>query len=405
MSSKGWQTKRLGDLINLEYGFGLTKGTRAGYGYAVFGSSGEVGRHDIYRVEGPGIVVGRKGTIGAVIWSDDPFYPIDTTYFVQTREDIDLRWLYWLLDHLPLQDLDASTGVPGLNRNDVYAIELPVPTDKSEQQLLADILDTIDAAIQHTQAVIDKLKEVRAGLLHDLLTYGIDANGDLRDPVQHPEQFKESALGLIPVEWEVTTLSEIASLHGGKRLPAGHDYSPTPTPYRYFRIVDFYEGYDTLKYLDESTFKVLARYEIQPGDLYISIAGVLLGVIGLFDPPESYERTVLTENCARIVLNDVLLPRYTVLQMNEQKVQHLIWQQKGTSGGVPKLALHRVNSLKLAVPSEAEQQYVVQNVSELDQRIASEDGIKAKLDLIKDGLASDLLTGTVRVSHLIDSHK
>jgi type I restriction enzyme, S subunit len=76
----------------------------------------------------------------------------------------------------------------------------------SEQRKIAHILDTVDEAIAKTEAVIAKLKQVRAGLLHDLLTRGIDENGQLRDPIAHPEQFQESSLGQIPREWHISTL-------------------------------------------------------------------------------------------------------------------------------------------------------------------------------------------------------
>ena len=67
------------------------------------------------------------------------------------------------------------------------------------------MLDTVDEAIAKTEAVIAKLKQVRAGMLHDLLTRGLDEHGQLRDPVAHPEQFQDSPLGLIPKDWEVRT--------------------------------------------------------------------------------------------------------------------------------------------------------------------------------------------------------
>ena len=74
----------------------------------------------------------------------------------------------------------------------------------------------MDEAIAKTEAVIAKLKQVRAGLLHDLLTRGLDEHGQLRDPVAHPEQFQDSALGWIPKEWKLLPLSEIADVDRGK---------------------------------------------------------------------------------------------------------------------------------------------------------------------------------------------
>ncbi len=196
-----WRYCPLGELLTLEYGSGLTQTERTGQGFPVYGSSGLVGRHSDYLIRGPGVIIGRKGTVGAVVWSDEHFWPIDTAYYVQPKEAVDLRWLFYRLFHLPLNRLDTSTGVPGLNRNDAYEIVIPVPP-LPEQRRIAEILDAADDAIRQTERVIAKLRQVKAGLLHDLLTRGLDAQGRLRDPIAHPEQFKDSPLGRIPREWE-----------------------------------------------------------------------------------------------------------------------------------------------------------------------------------------------------------
>ncbi|HET90998.1 MAG TPA: restriction endonuclease subunit S, partial [Chloroflexi bacterium] len=194
MVPDGWKNQSLGDLLSLEYGDGLPQTERTGHGYAVYGSSGVIGEHSDYLIEGPGIIVGRKGTVGAVEWSQNNFWPIDTTYYVQPTEELGFRWLYWLLLHSQLDRLDASTGVPGLNRYEAYALPVPVPP-LPEQRRIAEVLDAADEAIRQTERVIAKLREVKRGLLHDLLTRGLDADGNLRDPVAHPEQFKDSPLG------------------------------------------------------------------------------------------------------------------------------------------------------------------------------------------------------------------
>ncbi|MDH6083594.1 restriction endonuclease subunit S [Umezakia ovalisporum] len=86
---------------------------------------------------------------------------------------------------------------------------------ESEQKLIAEILDTIDEAIAHTSSIIAKLKQIKAGLLHDLLTRGLDENGELRDAIAHPEQFKDSPLGKIPKDWEVNNLGDIVDFLNG----------------------------------------------------------------------------------------------------------------------------------------------------------------------------------------------
>lgn len=141
-----WPEVHVGDLMSLEYGRPLPRATRVSTGTVpVAGSNGSDGRHDTALVDGPGIVVGRKGSAGKVTWFDSPFWPIDTTYFVKHDPDVtNLRWLYYLLRQTGLERLNKTTGVPGLNRADAYAERCLLPPP-SEQHRIVEILDQADA--------------------------------------------------------------------------------------------------------------------------------------------------------------------------------------------------------------------------------------------------------------------
>lgn len=175
------EEKTLGELCSFVYGASLPSQTRREGNVAVVGSAGQVGWHNARLVPGPGIVIGRKGTVGHATWVAPDFWPIDTTYFVEPRSGIDLRWLFFLLDWLPLKSLDSATGVPGLNRNDAYRLPINYfPAEIDTQKLIANILDAIDDAVVETDAVIEKLNLVREGLVHDVLTFGIREDGSRR---------------------------------------------------------------------------------------------------------------------------------------------------------------------------------------------------------------------------------
>src|SRR3989338_4239458 len=95
----------LGAVLSLEYGSAFPEALRTGVGFPVFGSNGVVGRHSRYLIEGSGIVVGRKGSVGRVCWSSEPFWPIDTAYYVVPNDGASLRWIYWLLSLINLKRL------------------------------------------------------------------------------------------------------------------------------------------------------------------------------------------------------------------------------------------------------------------------------------------------------------
>ena len=114
----GWISTRLGDLYDFEYGKSLTKESRTVEGkYPVYGSSGIVGKHDRFIIEGPAIIVGRKGAAGSVSYSVEHCWPIDTTYFVRGNNNFFLKFSYYLFKSLNLAKLEASTAIPGLKKH------------------------------------------------------------------------------------------------------------------------------------------------------------------------------------------------------------------------------------------------------------------------------------------------
>ena len=117
----GWQVKTLGQLIELAYGKALREQDRRPGSIPVYGSNGQVGWHDTKLVDGPGIVVGRKGNPGLVRWAPVQFYPIDTTFYVVPMyENLSLHFLFYALDGQDLPSIAADSAVPGLNRNLAY---------------------------------------------------------------------------------------------------------------------------------------------------------------------------------------------------------------------------------------------------------------------------------------------
>src|SRR5206468_12436858 len=106
-----------------------------------------------------------------------------------------------------LRALETGSSYPAVNEGDVRRVRVFCP-EKEERWRIAAVLDTVDEAITKTEAVIAKLRQVRAGLLHDLLTRGLDQNGQFRDPIAHAEQFQDSPVGRIPRDWKVRELNE-----------------------------------------------------------------------------------------------------------------------------------------------------------------------------------------------------
>lgn len=126
----GWECSNLKAFIELSYGKALKKSERKPGPYPVYGSSGEVGTHSEPLVKGPGIILGRKGNVGSVFWTEDDFYPIDTVYYVKT--DLPLEYVFFNLQRQRFLNNDAA--VPGLNRNQAYSLPFLKPDKKKLEE-------------------------------------------------------------------------------------------------------------------------------------------------------------------------------------------------------------------------------------------------------------------------------
>lgn len=169
MTPEGWEVKQLGDVVELAYGKALKAEDRIPGPVPVYGSSGIVGYHNEGTVNGPGIVVGRKGNVGSVVWADDDFYPIDTAFYVKTN--LSLHYVYYNLRGQKFINADAA--VPGLNRNQAYRNVFLVPDAK----ILGEFQDVIDSLFGYIRTLTTKnenLRRTRDLLLPKLISGEID---------------------------------------------------------------------------------------------------------------------------------------------------------------------------------------------------------------------------------------
>jgi len=149
--SAEWSTVRLGDVVKVNYGRPMQKAKRAGGPVPVYGSNGVVGQHDVPLTTGPTIIIGRKGSSGAINVSAVACWPIDTTYYIDDPGPYSLPFLERLLRSLRLEELDRSTAIPGLSREQLYDLEVPLPPPE-EQQDIADLLGQAERKTESSRA-------------------------------------------------------------------------------------------------------------------------------------------------------------------------------------------------------------------------------------------------------------
>jgi type I restriction enzyme S subunit len=195
-----WRESTLANEVELAYGKGLPAHSRRPGTVGVYGSNGLVGLHDEALIDGPGIVVGRKGTVGAVTYSADAFWPIDTTYYVVKKGDLNWRYLFHLLSSVGMTGLNSHSAIPGLNREDVYSIAVRIPP-LGVQDEIASALDFVSSAIELEGAALGTAEELLRATTTELLYRGL-----------HGEPDKDTEIGQLPASWTVSRLDECADV-------------------------------------------------------------------------------------------------------------------------------------------------------------------------------------------------
>ena len=169
---EGWEHLYLGDVIDLEYGKSLPLTERKALGdIPVYGSNGIVGQHDVALVNGPCIVVGRKGSAGAVTLARTSCWPIDTTYFVRPYGGMSLKYTSLMLLAARLEELDRATAIPGLNREEAYLCETLLPPLAEQHRIVAkvdELMGLIDRLEQHLVAKREYHEAFAAAAIHHL---------------------------------------------------------------------------------------------------------------------------------------------------------------------------------------------------------------------------------------------
>lgn len=327
------------------------------------------------------------------------------------EEKIDAGFLYFSASRLQseLNKLAGLQVVPIVNKGLFSNLRISAPKRLVEQRLIAHILDTLDTQIQKTEALIAKLEKVKEGLLHDLLTRGIDENGQLRpSPEQAPELYKESPLGLIPREWNPKTIGDLSSsiVDGpfGSNLKTEHYVTdPGVRVVRLQNITPFEYDDTDRAFIKDGHAEALSKNTVQPEDVLIASLGDGTHPAGRaclypYNLPEAINKA----DCFRLRADSrVVINTYIMLFMNSDLFakQARRWTQGVTLQRINTTSLKRIN---IPCPPLEEQKLICRKVNNALFLLATKREELGKLVLKKQGLMDDLLTGRVRVTPLLE---
>lgn len=300
-----------------------------------------------------------------------------------------------------MQDLMSGNAIRRLTLKKIKSFTTPLPP-LSEQRQIAAILDTLDDAIRKTEQIIAKLKQVKQGLLHDLLTRGIDDNGELRDPDRHPEQFKDSVLGRIPKGWEVKPLE--ACVHQQHPITYGIVQAGPHVPggIPYIRTGDMSGERLVADGMLRTSARIAASYlrsRVEADEIVCAIRATVGKVLQV---PRELDGANLTQGTARIAPGPDVNPGFLLWALRSSWVQRQFdLSVKGTT--FREITLAQLRRLLVPLPTHSEEQVqVALLMRHAVDREASESAHRDKLLTVKAALMEDLLTGRVRVTSLVD---
>ena len=206
-----WKDCLLGDLLTLQRGFDLPARKREEGSVPIISSSGITGFHDEAKVEAPGVVTGRYGTLGEVFYIEQDFFPLNTTLYVRDFKGSNPRFISYLLQTLNLKPQNVAAAVPGLNRNDLHLLSVRKPPIATQRKI-ADILSGYDRLIENNTRRIKILEEMAQLLYREWFI-------NFRFPGYEQVSMVESELGLIPQGWKVRKVKDVVL-----RLRVGKTY-------------------------------------------------------------------------------------------------------------------------------------------------------------------------------------
>lgn len=373
--SNGLRYGRLDDFLFLKRGFDITVAAQREGAVPVVSSSGLTSYHDRAMVKGPGVIIGRKGKLGGSYYIESDFWPHDTTLWVADFKGNDPKFIAYFLKWLRLERFDAATSVPTLNRNSIHPMRVGVPAIP-EQRQIAKILDTLDGAIISSNASTQKLLNVRRGVLEDLLQY-VMSSSEQQELVAVCTNFGDYG-------------SNSAAIPYDDRLP------------RYVRITDI-DDFGGLR--ADSRVSIgrtgVGPYLLADGDLLLARTGFTTGKPYLYR--QSDGECAFAGYLVRFRPDrTLLLPQYLFLWT--QSVTFSRWVNSTIREvGQRNISAREYSRHLLPVPYLERQREIVDRIRSVDDELRLRREITAKLELLKQGLMDDLLSGRVRVSEVVSS--
>ena len=398
---KGWRKIPIGECVVEKKKSPIKVDDAANFGRYPFFTSGEaVLQHDCKLIDGENLYLATGGMANIKYFNGEAAYSTDT-YVLGTKDNICPKFMYYVLLFLK-QYIDINyfqgSGLKHLQKKDFKRHEIIIPESKDEQQRIADALSKLDDSLSQTQSLIDKYELIKRGLMQDLLTFGIDNEGNVRSEKTH--KFKDSPLGRIPEEWKWVILKNLEQY--GCRIQTGpfgtllhtYDYCDDGIPVIMPKDIQNNKIIDKdLLFVGEKKAYELNRFRAHEGDLLVARKGDV-SKLALVD--KKHDDVLCGSDCILIKMpKNISSSFFFFYYQSFGFIKEVVSQSVGTT--LPTLKPSILKELHIPIMSMQEDNYISKVITQTNDAISEEYNILKKLNAQKQGLLSDLITGKVRI--------
>ena len=389
-----WRVVKLKTATRFLYGRALSNQNRCEGKIPVYGSNGITGYHHQALTNAPCIIIGRKGSIGQIHYSDVPCFPIDSAYYINAQAtDNHIRWLYYALQALDLGSISKDPTLPWLRREEAFDQSILLPPPK-EQQVIADYLDVkvglIDGLIAQKTRQIELWKEQQQGLIHQAISKGLDPDVVLKDS-------GIEWLGSIPQHWEIRKLKFcVDSVLTGGTPPTSEKRYFENGDIDWFTSGDFDEGIHLtrskrkISHLAVKDEKVHCHKKMT---VFVVGTGTTLGRVGISKIPCSSNQQLHA-----ITFRDDYNPYFGAYYL--KSISDIMTSISNFSAS-PMINQSKIKDIMLTVPPGNEQDDIINHIFEVERQTRNViDKAEQQIHLLQEyrtALISEAVTGKIDV--------
>ncbi|MEW6710696.1 MAG: restriction endonuclease subunit S [Candidatus Riflebacteria bacterium] len=387
---KNWKEGTLSDLVIFQRGFDITKAQQSHGIVPIISSSGVSSYHNKAKCKAPGVITGRKGTLGKVFFAKEDYWPHDTTLWVKDFKNNDPKFTYYFLKLLKMETYDVGASNPTLNRNHLHKLKISLPLPKNQRKIAA-VLSAYDDLIENNNRRIAILEKMAEELYREWFVR-------LRFPGHEKTKISKG----IPEGWEVKRIGDVVLSGGietGKRPKGGAQESGIPSIGA--ENVDGIARYDFSKekFVCEDFFDKMQQGKIQDRDILFYKDGAEIGKVSLFQDNFPHQMCCVNEHVFLIRVKNKDFQYFLYFSLARKAMFDYI-QALNKNAAQPGINKAELNSIPLVWPNEN----LILLFNKLTEPLIKQLFVYAKSQSIirrnRDKLLSRLMSGKIDLENL-----